>query len=250
MFCPNCGSPIGENNRFCPNCGENLETFQEVQPVYDSVKPEDLRFPEPDPPRGITLCSDGVYRWYYEFNMLKNPVILLTVLKIFAIIIGIGYLIMDIAAIADSGFSGLSEVLVGELIFAAFWAALCAVSYLILAATYGWKYMVLFEMDDKGFLHIQQPKQFKKAQAMGWLTALAGVATGNVTMAGQGILAGSKMTSATSFEHVKSIKVMRRYNTIKVNEPFSKNQIYTEPGDFEFVLDYISQRIPDKAKRK
>ena len=30
----------------------------------------------------IILCHDGSYRWIYEFHMLKNPVLLMTVLKV------------------------------------------------------------------------------------------------------------------------------------------------------------------------
>ena len=36
-----------------------------------------------DAPKNITLCADGKYRWTYEFSMLKNPMILLTIFKIF-----------------------------------------------------------------------------------------------------------------------------------------------------------------------
>ena len=33
----------------------------------------------------IWLCPDGVYRWTYEFDMRRNPMILFTVLKVMAI---------------------------------------------------------------------------------------------------------------------------------------------------------------------
>ena len=32
--------------------------------------------------KNIVLCPDGKYRWYYEYPMLKNPVILFTVWKV------------------------------------------------------------------------------------------------------------------------------------------------------------------------
>ena len=35
----------------------------------------------------IYYCTDGKYRWIYELNMLKNPVILMTIWKIFGILI-------------------------------------------------------------------------------------------------------------------------------------------------------------------
>ena len=35
----------------------------------------------------IKKSDDGTYRWVYEFNMLKNLIILLTVLKIFLLVL-------------------------------------------------------------------------------------------------------------------------------------------------------------------
>ena len=36
----------------------------------------------------IWRCPDGVYRWSYEYHMLKNPTILITVWKVLGISIG------------------------------------------------------------------------------------------------------------------------------------------------------------------
>lgn len=44
MYCPNCGSDIG-NGKFCPNCGEAIETVEE--PVKAS--PESVKTPEVQP---------------------------------------------------------------------------------------------------------------------------------------------------------------------------------------------------------
>ena len=37
----------------------------------------------------VRLCSDGKYRWVYEMNLLKNPTIFFTVLKVMMISVGI-----------------------------------------------------------------------------------------------------------------------------------------------------------------
>ena len=37
----------------------------------------------------IWLCPDGVYRWTYEYNMLKNPTIIFTVWKVLGIAVGV-----------------------------------------------------------------------------------------------------------------------------------------------------------------
>ena len=54
-----------------------------------------------DGPR-VRLCEDGKYRWKYEFNMLKNPAIILVVYKIFGILFSIPFLI-NVISLAAAG---------------------------------------------------------------------------------------------------------------------------------------------------
>lgn len=89
----------------------------------------------------VTRCGDGKYRWVYEYPMLKNPTILLTTLTLFLL-------------------CGLAPV--GILVLIAL--PLTLISYGILAMNYGWTYIVLFEMDETGITHLQQPRQFPKTQ--------------------------------------------------------------------------------------
>ena len=46
----------------------------------------------------VRLCNDGKYRWVYEMNLLKNPTIFLTVLKVMLISVGIVGLFMLLIA--------------------------------------------------------------------------------------------------------------------------------------------------------
>ena len=244
MFCPNCGKEIVDNAAFCAFCGAKIIRPEGTETPVQKHVPQ-----RPSP--GIELCGDGMYRWFYEFSMLKNPGILLTVLKVFGIIFGILYLIMGIAVLRSDGIEGIRENIVPALLFLAFFAVLILVSYLILAAMYGWKYMVLFEMNDDGVRHIQQPSQFKKAQALAWLSAFTGIAAGRpIDGIGRGLLVGSKSESYTKFSDVRKIKVLRGLHTIKLAEMLEHNQIYAANEDFDFVLDYITDHIPDKAKKK
>ena len=54
----------------------------------------------------IYLCPDGKYRWTYELNMIKNPIILLTIWKIFGIIILIMLLFSFLLAVFDGDVKG------------------------------------------------------------------------------------------------------------------------------------------------
>lgn len=193
----------------------------------------------------IKKGDDGTYRWVYEFNMLKNPMILLTVLKIFLLVLAGMWIVFGMFRIGDDGLVGAFTAQTKELLIpAAILFGLSIAAYIILACIYGWKYCVLFEMNETGIHHIQMEKQYKKAQALGWLTAMAGAAAGKPGAAGTGLLAATKNEQATEFGKVNRMRVFRAFHTIKLDALLNHNQIYAEPEDYEFVLDYISKRIP------
>lgn len=193
----------------------------------------------------IKKCEDGSYRWVYEFDMLKNPIIILTVLKIFVLVLVGIWVVFGLFRIGNDGFGGAFVAQTKELLIpAVILFGLSIVAYIILACIYGWKYCVLFEMNETGIRHIQMEKQYKKAQAIGWLTAMAGAAAGKPGMAGTGLLAATKNEQATEFIKVKRMRSFRAFHTIKLDSLLNHNQIYAEPEDFDFVLEYISKRIP------
>ena len=193
----------------------------------------------------IYYCSDGKYRWVYEFNMLKNPIILLTIWKI----LGIAALIILVFSFLIEVFNGnaagwfTNYLLTPEvLIIPGILFGLSIIAYLIVALIYGWKYIVLFEMDDNGVEHIQMQKQFKKAEGLTWLVAMAGLAAGSFTTAGAGMLAGSKNVSRTNFADVKKVKRKSRFHCIMLNEIIERNQLYVDDADIEFVWNFVRKK--------
>lgn len=197
-------------------------------------------------PSHVMLCPDGKYRWVYEFDMLRNPSMIILVLKVF----GISILIVGAFLIILSLYDGdsLQEIIHFEgkliLIMCGIFIPLAIVSYLILAATFNWKYVVLYEMDEEGIECRQLKKQVKKSKAIGFITTMMGIATGNPTTMGAGLLAATRSTSYSTFSSVKAVKPYPRRNLIKVNEPFFFNQIYVEDEDFDFVFSYIRSHCP------
>lgn len=199
----------------------------------------------------IKKCDDGTYRWTYEFNMLTNPIILWTVLKIFILVLLGMWVVFGLFRIGDAGFiSAFIEEAKALTIPAIILFGLSIVSYSILACIYGWKYCVLFEMNEEGIKHIQMEKQFKKAEALGWLTAMAGAAAGNPGTVGTGLLSATKNMQVSEFSKVKKMKVLKAFHTIKLDSPLNHNQIYIGPDDYDFVLEYISTRTPNKNPNK
>ena len=130
--------------------------------------------------REVKLCEDGKYRWTYPYHMLKNPTIIATILKIFGGIFLAGFLIYIIATLknghADRILADLKWWGVAILVF----LVLLAISYFIVAAMYGFKYIVKFTMDENGVLHEQIPEQAKKAKKLGAVVAAAGAIGGNI----------------------------------------------------------------------
>lgn len=195
----------------------------------------------------IKHCDDGTYRWVYEFNMLKNPIIILTIWKIFVLILLGMWIVFGLFGIKTHGVSDAylfeaKALMIPALIL----LGLSILAYFILAAMYGWKYCVLFEMNEDGIKHIHMEKQYKKAEALGWLTFMVGVVGGNPSTAGTGLLSATKNLQITEFSKVKKMKVLKVFNTIKLDSLLNHNQIYVEPEDFEFVKDYIEKRVQTK----
>lgn len=249
MFCKNCGSEIPEGALFCGTCGAPAEELPaKTEAAGGSRKTgRAKRITE-----NIWLCPDGVYRWNYEFDMLRNPTILFTVWKVLGISFGAVYLFVLILDLAQEVVTSPAELWDASKVFvilAVVFFAISIIAYIIVAAVYGWKYQVLFEMTEEQVVHIQMPGQFKKAEAIGWLTAFVGAMAGKPQMVGLGISTAARDTKTSEFRSVEFVKVRRKRHTIHVDYLFDKNQVYAEDADFDFVEKFIKDRCI-KAKIK
>ena len=199
----------------------------------------------------VTLYPDGKYRWVYEVPMLKNPSILMDVYKVLGISFGLVWLFNMLIISCEDGLS-LSSLWSSTsvfLILMAVFVVIGYVAYVIVAWTYGWKYVVLFEMDEKEVKHQQMPRQVKKAKVLGALTVLAGVAAGRPGVVGSGLLASTRFSTTSVLANVARLVPCRRMNLIKVNQLLNKNRIYVPEEDFDFVYDFLCQHCT-KAKKK
>ena len=193
----------------------------------------------------VQLCEDGKYRWVYEMNLLKNPTIFLTVLKVMLIAGGVvwllGLLIAAFQGDLDSSWFLYWLKTIG--IVMGVFVVLSGLSILLLAAIMG-KYVVMFEMDEKSVVHIQMERQVKKAQVIGAITALVGLAAKNPTTMGVGLLSSVKSKSTSDFAKVRSVKAYPKRHLIKVNQLLFKNQVYVPDEDFDFVYKFIKDHCP------
>ena len=80
------------------------------------------------------------------------------------------------------------------------------------------------------------------AQLVAALTTLAGAATGNPTVMGSGILAGSRTSLYSDFASVRKITAVKERNVIYLDARLNHNRIYVEDADFDEVYDFIAKR--------
>jgi len=195
------------------------------------------------------LCPDGKYRWTYEMSLIRNPTVFLLVWKIFFFIILGLFALLVLLQSGDSrfwweGFLDTARVF-GFILIGM--TALTAMGYLLYAAVMGGKYIVDFEMDEKGVHHRQDVSQAEKAKKLGRATAIAGAASGRIGTVGAGLNA-QRTEMYSEFGKVRRVKAYPRRDLIKVNGLLSHNQVYVGKEDFAFVKDYIVSRCANAKK--
>ncbi len=75
---------------------------------------------------------------------------------------------------------------------------------------------------------------------------LAGLFSRRVTTVGVG-LTSARTEMYSEFSLVHEVKAYPLSHMIKVNGRFMHNRVYATPEDFDFVLDYITSRCPDRS---
>jgi len=194
----------------------------------------------------VRLCKDGKYRWKYELNMITNPVIMITVFKVFFfIILGMFLVFGFFLYVIHGDWAGLLGMLKAFGIVLGVFLVLTFLGTALLNLVFGGKYVALFEMDENSITHMQQDTQVKKARKLGWLTFFVGLFAKRPTTAGAGLLSMAKTESTSEFQKVRRVRSRRWLHTIKVNQLLDRNQIYVPSEDYDFVLDYIRSHCPN-----
>lgn len=200
----------------------------------------------------VKLYPDGKYRWVYEVPMLKNPTILFDVYKVLGISFGIVWLFNVLLISCEDGLNlrNLWSFTSGFLILMLVFLVIGYVAYFIVAWSYGWKYIVLFTLDEKEVVHQMMPRQIEKAKVLGALTALVGSVAGKPGVMGAGVLASSRSTSTSVLANVARLVPRRRLHLIKVNQLLNKNRVFVPDEDFDFVYNFLCQHCPKAMKKE
>ena len=248
MFCENCGKKRIANEAFCESCGHPFPKSDRTEPtISKEINVSEVETPAVEK-RGDILINGTEMQWMFAFSFWRNPTILITSAKVMLIALFVPAIFMFFISLSDGFMDALSISAIILAYGAIGMGILLIIAYVFVGLLYGGQYYVLFKMDDKGVNHIQLDKQYKKAQALGYLTALVGLSSGSLSTAGSGLMAATKQSLYTSFKKVKSIKVAKSRNTIYVNETLSRNQVYASNEDFDFILEHILNNCPKNVK--
>ncbi len=224
--CPVCGAELPDNAVFCNQCGSALnQAAPEENPAED---------------------SEGVYRWVYELPMMKSFFLLFEVWRVFGLSAGIVFVIMLVMnLLSGGGLAGAAGALIPVIIVLAILMVLSLPAYWIVTKANNGKYTVLFEMDEEGIDHTQIKTD--KARALEALTMLVGAKTGNRTVSGAGVLSATGNSLYSRFTNVRKIRADSSKCLIRLYGKLIRNQVYTDPEHYDFVLDYIIARCPQAA---
>jgi len=200
--------------------------------------------------RRPTRGGDGKIRWVYEMSLYKNPTVFLLVWKIFFfILVGIFAVTMIADAIEWSDF--FPDRFLNDLKFLAWFllgmTVVVGLGYLLYAVIMGGKYIVEFEMDERGVLHRQTAAQAQKARTLGQAAMIGGIGTRTPGAFSAGMSA-QRTEMYSEFAKVRRVKAHPRRNLIKVNELLGHNQVYVPAEDFAFVYEFIVAHCPNLKK--
>jgi len=127
---------------------------------------------------------------------------------------------------------------------------LALIIYAICAAVMGGTYRVRFTMDESAVMLVRDPNYMKALNTFGGVIAVAGLVLGKP---GDSLRIGSTLavannTGTSRFDSVRRIKRVPKYDVLDLREWFGMNQIYVSPEDYDFVLGFILERVPEKAR--
>lgn len=199
----------------------------------------------------IVVDENGAYRWVYEYSLWRDPTVFMTILKVFGgVALGIIAFSMVIDLISgDWGYVDLGDRLRFAAIILGVSFGLAVLGYAIFALISGGSYCVMFTMDETSVENRPLAKELKRAEAIGALNVLLGLATRNVSQVGIGMLAAGGNVMVSDFANVRSIQGYPRRGVIKVNEPLAKNQVYVEKEDYDWVYAFIRDHCPRAKER-
>ncbi len=181
----------------------------------------------------VKLNKDGVYRWYYDVDMRKNPHMLQTLMVVMAIIGTIIAGILGTLLIMDKRMSISSVALLVLGIYALVFG-IGFISYLPFYLIQHGVSRYSYEMNSEGiFLHMYKSEQIVSSFAS--VVEIAG------TFSGQRVhnMRPPEDNGYTAFKSIRKIILDPEKDAIYIRTLIVRNYAYVCKEDYEFVKDFI-----------
>ena len=225
---------MSKNSTVCEPVSSDKTAF------YD---PDDSALNDPAENNRPLRDKDGVYHWICELPMMNSFFLLFEVWRVLFLSAGIIIVIMAVINLCSGqGLDGVIGAIGIGLLVLAILMVLSLPAYWIVTKANNGKYTVLFEMNEEGIDHTQIKTE--KAQALEILTMFVGSKTGNRTVTGSGLLSAAGTSLYSRFSDVRKITADASKCLIQLKSRLIRNQVYTDPEHYDFVLDYITSHCP------
>ena len=200
-------------------------------------------------PDRVTLGEDGVYRWTYEMDMIRDHTMINLLVKVLGIIFGAICVIL-LVLLAVNGLLTLPAAL--WILAEPFIIVLLAILiYRIIARVRGGILPMRYEMNDEAVLYVRDPRTQRVMTSAALITALTGAAAGKAAqgLASGAAIGGAAVSGLTLFREVRRVKERQEQDMIDLVTLSGGNQIRVPGEDYAFVRDHILRRVPEKAIR-
>lgn len=179
--------------------------------------------------------------WQQDVSIFTHPVILRDLLKA----VGIPFGILIVFIMWSSGWDLQGDVrfalgLIGLLFF---------LTWLLIFILFRGIWQVEFRLNDRELRTRTRAGQARRWAAVSSITVLGGLAAGKPTVAGAGLLAGSRQEVRIPWEKVRKMKVYPKNHTIVVRGGLTeKTALFCTRENYPVVLKYCTDRIPGPAR--
>ena len=172
--------------------------------------------------------------WQASVPILGTPVIV----RQLALAIGLPFGIVILVLLVTSGGDRYAWYGLGLVVL------LLATTWLAVRILYGGRYDAEFLLDAGGARASLATTSRKRSRAVSGLAAAAGLAAGQPTVAGAGVLAAGNQSQYLAWHEVRRVDQDRRHRTIVLRGPLVAHvALFCTTENFDEVLAYVSARV-------
>ncbi len=187
--------------------------------------------------------NDGKYTWTYDMDMKHNRSVLNLVLKIVTGILAFIFLFLGFLSLRDGDMETFLEMGGVVALCSVVIIAICYLAYWWTTKKFGGVYSWCYEMDEEGIRYWQPEEQAAIAKDIARTSAAIGAMTGNVGLAAAGTANAISDENTVKFSGVTIMTTNEKEDLISLHAIVMHHMIYVNKEDYEFVRNYISERV-------